>query len=464
MTVASEPFVGRERELGALAEAYRGAAAPFVPIYGRRRVGKSELILRFMEGKPGLYHVGKLAPAPLQLRELLEDAARLLDDPIIADLPTSDWRRALDTIVDRWRGDARLVIALDEYQWTAQAAPELSSVLQELWDRKWRRSGKVMLIICGSFVGFMEREVLGQRSPLYGRRTAQIRLAPFGYREAAAFHPSWSRVDQASAYFLCGGIPLYLRAFDPHRSIRTNVEATLLAEHTPLFGEADYLLREELRDVERYHAVLWAIAGGNHTIATIARAGSLPERGLSYWLDQLVALGYVGRRHPLTEGRPRARDVQFHLEDPLLRFWFRYVFPHRSFIQQRGPQAAWTELIAPTFASYQGDGFERLCREALPDLYAREGVTAAYQVGQYWDRRAQIDVVGRRADGRVDLGECKWAPVRSARSLTTELDAKVAAYPNPRNDTVIRRYFVRARPARLTEDGRWHDLDDLYGP
>lgn len=455
-------FVGRGRELEVLESAYRGPGPAFVPVYGRRRIGKSELILHFLRDKPGLYHVGKLAPAPLQLRELLESAAQLLDDPLVAHLPDDDWRRALGAIVERWRGPRRLVIALDEFQWTAEAAQGLPSILQELWDRSWRRGNKVMLILCGSFVGFMEREVLGKQSPLHGRRTAQIKLAPFTYREAAAFHPGWSRVDQATAYFLCGGVPLYLRAFAPGRSIRSNVEATLLAEHAPLFSEPEFLLREELRDVQRYHAVLWAIAGGHVTIQAIARAAGLPERGLSYWLDQLVQLGYIARHHPVTTGRPTARSVRFVLEDPLLRFWFRFVFPNKSFILQRGPRAAWQELIAPAFEAYRGTCFERLCREALPYLYAREGISAAYQVGAFWNRDTQIDVVGRRDDGRIDLGECKWGPVTSTRALVDELERKVIAYPNPRNATIGRRYFVRTLPRHLTDRRGWHDLDDLY--
>lgn len=455
-------FVGRAAELAVLEAGYHGKDAAFVPIYGRRRIGKSELILHFLRDKPGLYHVGKLAPAELQLRELLDDAARLLDEPLLASLPTDDWRRALDTIVDRWTSPRRLVLALDEFQWTAESAAGLPSILQELWDRKWRRSGKVMLILCGSFVGFMEREVLGSKSPLHGRRTAQIKLAPFGYAEAAAFHPGWSRADQAQAYFLCGGVPLYLRAFDRGRSIRANVEANLLSEYAPLYREPEFLLREELRDVHNYHAVLWAIADGNRSTRDIAAAAAVPERSLHYWLDQLVALGYVARRHPVTGGSPARRHVQFVVEDPLLRFWFHYVFPHRSYIQQRGPRAAWTELIAPTIDAYFGGCFERLSREALAHLYAREGVGAAAEVGAYWDKHVQIDVVSVRDDGWIDLGECKWGAVRSPRAVAAELEAKVPAFPNPRNATIGRRVFVRRRPRAVPDGARWHDLDDLY--
>jgi len=177
-------FIGRKRELAVLEEAWAGSASGFIPIYGRRRVGKSELILRFLEGKQGVYFLGKQAPAGLQIREFLEEAAAVLDDPVLAGFSAEGWGPALDAVVSRRRPGSKLILAFDEFQWTAGASPELPSLLQERWDRRWSRSGDVLLILCGSYVGFMEREVLGRESPLFGRRTAQILLRPFGYREA----------------------------------------------------------------------------------------------------------------------------------------------------------------------------------------------------------------------------------------------------------------------------------------
>jgi hypothetical protein len=463
-------FVGRTAELRLLEDAYRGERSAFIPIYGRRRVGKSELILRFLHGKPGaLYYVGKIAPASLQLRELLVEAARVLDEPLLAAFPAESWTAALTAIEERWKRPEKLVLVLDEFQWIASASRELPSILQEAWDRRWRKSGRILLILCGSFVGFMEREVLGKKSPLFGRRTAQIRLPPFGYREAAQFHPSWSTTDRALAYFLVGGIPLYLRAFREADSIEENVERVLLDEFSPLYREPEFLLREELRDVEKYHAVLVAIAEGHTTVNAIAQRTTLPERSLPYYLEQLIQLGYVGRRHPLTGGRIPTRVVRYVLEDALLRFWFRYVFPNASFLGQMGARKTFRERIRPTLDAYAGGGFERLCREALPLLYEREGIGAAFQIGEYWDKTVQIDVVSVRDDGVVDLGECKWGPVRSLPDVQRELEGKIARYPNVRGATIGRRIFVHARPKSGFPKGaggappiKWCSLDDLY--
>ncbi len=457
-------FIGRTRELAVLEAAFTSEGSAFIPIYGRRRVGKSELILRSLRDRPALYLVGKRSNGPLQLRELLREAARVLDEPLLAELPDDDWRRALLTVTERWPEDHKMILAFDEFQWTAGAVGELTSVLQELWDRFWKRSGRVVLILCGSMIGFMEREVLGKGSPLFGRRTARIHLRPFGFREAGRFHPSYSVIDRARSYFVCGGVPAYLLAFDQERSFEHNIRNTLLDELSPLAGEPDFLLREELRDVENYYAVLMAIAAGNSTAKTIAKEASVPERNLHYYLQQLSELGYVARRYPLTEDKPAKRHVRFALEDPLLRFWFRFIFPNQSFLDTLDSQRGFREIIAPHLDSFCGTAFERLCREALPLIYINEGVNAAFEVGEYWAKDVQIDVVGLRQDNWTDLGECKWGKVEAPKAVIDELEGRIVKYPNRRGATLGRRYFLRDRPARGFPRGRgkWYDLQDLY--
>jgi uncharacterized protein len=465
--VASPRFVGRAAELQTLAAAYQAAESGFIPIYGRRRVGKSELILRFLQDRPGIYFLGKQAPGALQLREFLEEAAVILNEPLLATASFDGWKTALAAVSDRWTRPEKLVLVFDEFQWTAWASPELPSVLQDLWDRRWRSSGNVLVILCGSYVGFMEREVLGRKSPLFGRRTGQILLRPFGYREAALFHPSYSLVDRARAYFICGGVPWYLARFDARRSVEGNVVAEVLAEHAPLRHEPEFLLREELREVESYFAVLLSIARGRVTPRDISQVAGIGERSLHYYLQQLVELGYVRRRYPLSDLPAAARHVRFALDDPLLRFWFRFVFPYTSYLVQMGPERTLRERIRPDLDAYLGGCFEGLCREALAHLYAREGIAAPFETGEYWDKRCQIDVVGLRQDGWTDLGECRWGAVRSGRQLRAELEARVVLYPNRRNATIGRRFFTRdaaprERPPAPEPAVRWHDLEDLY--
>lgn len=460
----SGDFIGRDAELATLAQAYEAPGGAFIPVYGRRRVGKSQLIRHFMRGRPGLYFVGKQAPAALQLREFLQTAAAALGEPLLATYPAADWGAALRQVEERWPGPGKFILALDEFQWTAAASPELPSFLQEAWDRRWQ-NGRFMLILCGSYLGFMEREVLGRKSPLFGRRTAQILLQPFRFHEAAPFHPRYSRADQARTYFICGGLPYYLRCFSPGCSVEQNLAANLFTERSLLFQEPDFLLREELREVANYHSILLALAAGQATNSALARATGVGERALHFYLTNLMALGYVQRRYPLTGAPPVARQVRYTLDDPLLRFWFRFVFPHLSRIGVLGPQQAVVQLVRPELEAFFGYAFERLCRTALPFLYAREGVLAPCEVGEYWDKGTQIDVVGLRQDGWTDLGECKWTAARPSSAWRDDLRRRAAHFPNSRQATVGLRFFTRQpvpRPPGQPPHERWHSLEDLY--
>ena len=454
-------FVGRKRELGRLEALAASPAGVFVPVYGRRRVGKTSLLRKFCADRPAVFVVGKQAPDLLLRKEFLLQAAKVLEEPLLAEISPPGWKELLSMVRGRWRSRRRLIIVMDEFQWTAAASPELPSVLQELWDGGWEQDCGLMLVLCGSFVGFMEREVLGAKSPLFGRRTAQVHLQPFGFREARLFHEGYSLVDAARAYFICGGVPAYLGAFDDQRSIEQNIRHTLLDDFAPLFREADFLLREELREVPNYYALLQAMARGSRPLVQLQEMTGIPAGSISYYLSQLEGLGHVRRRYPLTGKKPPPRQVRYKLEDPLLRFWFRFVFPNLSFLSAMGPRETFLAHVQRELPAYFGERFEVLCREALPLLYRAEGVSAAFQVGEYWSKEVQIDVVGHREDNFTDLGECKWGPV-SPSAAAKDLDAKVGKFPNPRNATISRRIFTRNHVKEAPTGVRLHSLEELY--
>lgn len=244
-----------------------------------------------------------------------------------------------------------------------------------------------------------------------------------------------------------------------------NIAQAILDETAALALEPEFLLREELRDLAPYHAVLTSLAQGSTSPLELSRVTGIDVRALHYHLSTLRGLGYVGRRHPLTDARPSARAVRYALDDTLLRFWFRFVFPNQSLIRQLGPGRALSEIVRPDLDAYFGRCFERLCREALPMIYVQEGVRSSFEVGEYWDAEVQIDVVGLRQDDRTDLAECKWGAVKSVPALLSELDAKVRHFPNRRRATLARRLFLREADSRTlaSVDGvRIHTLDELY--
>ena len=457
-------FIGRQAEIKVLKESYDSLESGFIPIYGRRRVGKSELILHCSADVPALYYLGKQAPTQLQIREFLREAARAFDQPLLAELAVSEWKTALTLVLDQAPQNKKIILALDEFQWMAKSSPELPSILQELWDLHWRDSGKILLILCGSYVGFMEKEVLGPKSPLFGRRTGQIFLQAFSYQEAALFFPDWSLEDCARAYFICGGIPFYLQMFTPQHSIAQNIQKNILNEFAPMYSEPEFLLREELKELEKYYGILMALSSGSMTGSHIAKHAGIPEKSLYYYLQTLTGLRYVSRKYPITGKKPAARNVRFEVTDPLLRFWFRFVYPNKTFISRISPSQAYQTLIAPSLSAYFGHCFEQLCIEAMPFLYDQEEVSAAFDVGAYWDKTVQIDVLGYRHDDRIDIGECKWGNLTSLPGLMAELSGKMAKYPNPKNITIQGRLFSRQAvdTSKLPQNIRAHSLEDLY--
>lgn len=459
----TEGFIGREKEGEILEKAYLSKKTEFIPVYGRRRVGKSELILHFIKDKHALYFLGKKATPQLQLQEFMREAARSLANPLLTAVKPAGWEEALRLVMTQKKSPKKWILVLDEFQWMVQASPELPSILQGFLDTNWKKRGDILLIVCGSYMGFMEREILGEKSPLFGRRTAQIFLKPFSYRDAALFHPSWSLADRARAYFICGGIPLYLRFFSEKTTLAKNIEKNLLDEYAPLFREPDFLLREELRELQKYYAILMCLSTGSETGKEIAAKTGIDDRKIYYYLEHLIQLGYVARSYPLTLNKPTQKEVHFVLEDPLLYFWFRFIYPNNAYICQVGSRESFMTLVRPQLESFFGLRFEKLCREALPYLYQKEGVNTPFEVGAYWDAETQIDVVGHRKKEGFDLGECKWGDVRSLTKVAEELDKKIKKYPNDSNLSIRGRIFLKNPPSRKSRlPFSIHSLQELY--
>jgi uncharacterized protein len=456
-----EGFVGRAAELAALEKQHRREGAAFVPIYGRRRVGKTELLLRFCAGKRAVYFAATQGAAPQQLRSFMRTAAAALGASLLGELEPRDWEHAFERVLEA-AGSKPLVLVLDEFQWLCESAPELPSVLQKLWDHRWQRRKGFFLVLCGSYVGFMEREVLGARSPLFGRRTGSIKLEPLGFREAGGFFPRWPEEDRARAWCICGGVPAYLKAFDPHRSVDQNITAAFLEVDSPLMREAEFLLREELREVGTYATLVEALAAGHATPTALSKFAGIPVPRVMFFLKTLLELGYIERKEPLVPGRPSRKQARYVVADPLLRFWFRFVAPHFSAIRRGPAKDAFRQLVAPQLEPFYGAGFEALCREALPLLLEAEGVDGATRVGEFWSPAAQIDVVALRADRWTLLGECKWGAVPSLPKLHAELLSKAAAYPAGAA-TLDLRVFTRKKLKGPVPPGlKVHDLAQLY--
>jgi len=458
---AAFQFVGRRTELKVLEQRYASSRSELIPVYGRRRVGKTELLLRFASNKPTVYFTASDKLRTPQIADFLRAAAEWLAASHLAESAPATWEAALRLVVAAAPRQRKLLLVLDEFQWLCQSSPELPSIIQRLWDMEWQRDNGLMLILCGSLIGFMEREVLGARSPLHGRRTADLRLEPFRFREAAAFHPNWSLEEQARAYFVCGGVPAYLGRFEPGRSVAQNIAREFFEIDGFFQREPDFLLREALAEVKQAASVLEAVALGRRAQSDIARAVGLTASALAPHLKTLVSLGYLERVFPLSTRRPPRTSVVYRIADALLRFWFRFVEPNWSTLRRYSPERAFEQIVGPHWEAFCGEGFERMCREALPLIYVNERVSGRFEIGEYWDRAVQIDVVGLRTDGWVDLGECRWSSRTRLAETARELSARTLHFPVG-NRTVRPLLFVRKNSRPAPAGTIVHDLRALY--
>jgi AAA+ ATPase superfamily predicted ATPase len=420
-------FVDREQELARLEELYRLDRADLVVIYGRRRVGKSALLRRFCEDKPNLFFVATLASDAEQLASFSQEVQRLSLGQADEGFTYPTWEAAFRALA---RLPGRPVVVLDEFTYLISGNGALPSILQKVWDETLSET-HIFLVLCGSYMGMMEREVLGYGAPLYGRRTGgfQLRSLPLGC--VPQFFPHYGREQQIEAWAVLGGMPYYLLAFSDRRDLFANIAAQVLDGNGLLRYEPQLALLQELRDPRNYFSVLRAIAQGKTRINEIAQHSGLREATTAVrYLDVLRQLHLVRRDVPVTEEQPeKSRKGIYRLDDHFMRFWFRYVHPHQGALEAGRAQMVLDQVIAPDFDAFVGPAFEEA---ALGHLVAQADAGALpfvpERIGGWWGAGEEIDIVALndRAHAML-LAECKWSARPVGPGALYSLRAKTIA-------------------------------------
>ena len=420
-------FIGRERELAALRRRYGSDAFEFVGIYGRRRVGKTALINEFVRGLPCGYCTAVEDDASANLVLLSRAVWELQGSVTAAPAPVyRDFCAALDAAFAASRG-RRAVLVIDEFPYLAASCPAFPSMLQAAIDKNREESG-LFLILCGSSLSFMKEQLLDQKSPLYGRRTAQMELRPFDFFEARQFFPGMDPVEAACLYGMVGGVPLYLRQFGEGLSLEENVERAFLSPDSILFEEPANLLKQEVSKAAPYNAVISAIASGASQHNEIAGASGIESAALDYYLKELRRIGLVEREEPVT-GRGGRRAV-WSLSDNLFRFWYRFVRPRQALVE-RGLAAGTASKIVEGMPLHMGPVFETVTRDWLWRQLAQGDLPFGMtDVGRWWGNdpvarsQAEIDVVAVEERNTALVGECKWQNAPTGPDQLAKLDTR----------------------------------------
>ncbi|QFU82330.1 ATP-binding protein [Natronorubrum aibiense] len=443
-------FYDRDDELAALETAFNSPGHDSYVVYGRRRVGKTELLKEFCTDRPHIYYLAAQEAEHRQREKFVEQVADTFDDRV----PRIDgWDDAFEYLGDKLTSE-RHVVVIDEFPYLIAENDSLPSYIQAFVDEQLQHTDS-MLVLCGSSVSTMESEVLGHESPLYGRRTGQIDLQPFSFQQARDII-TYDFTDAIRSYSVTGGTPMYLTLFDYDRTLAENIQTELLSPTAVLYNEPEFLLRTELRNPARYMSILEAVALGHTTPNEISGATGIDPGPLSKYLQTLRRLRLIDREVPVTASSQKSKRSQYRVADEFLRFWFRYVEPNRSSIEE-APTIVFDGTIEPNLPTHVATTFEDVCQEAVWEAIRRGEFDLYSKVGRWWYGEEEVDIVGLAPDDdRILLAECKWTAEPVGYALVESLRAKaenVRWGPGDREE----RYALFSRSGFV--DGLEDDLD-----
>jgi len=403
-----EQFVDRDAGLDQLTDCYESETADFVVIYGRRRLGKSELVRQSIADRDdAVYYQAVESTAQNQLEQFVDTATAQF--PSLQNV-RRDWEALLEAL-----GDDDAIVVIDEFPFLVEEDEPLPSRIQRVWDTELQETG-MTLVLVGSSISVMEDKVLSGSAPLYGRRTATIDLTPLSVADVRQFFPQYDPETAITAWSIYGGTPYYLQTIDPDQQLGTNVQQTILSERGLLYSEPEFLLRTELRQPNTYFSILRALAHGRRSPNEIAGMAGVASGSLSTYLQKLRRLRLVERHIPVTESPTASKRGRYRIAAPLFRFWFRFVYANQDQLRILG-EDAYDELVAPELADYVSPLFERLCQQALPNLIDRQ----FRDVGQWWFKEHELDILGLTDEGLV-AGECKFTAQPVSEGVLADLE------------------------------------------
>ncbi|MBR4345943.1 MAG: ATP-binding protein [Oscillospiraceae bacterium] len=431
-------FIGRKQELAFLEDRYNSSGGQLVVLYGRRRIGKTETLREFCKDKEHIFFSCRECTDRLQLRNFSEKMFRegIPVSKFISEF--SDWEQALSNIPDLPYGGKKLVI-IDEFPYMCKGNASIPSILQNLWDEKLKDEN-IMIVLCGSSMSFIEKELLSEKNPLYGRATGIYKMTEMDFYDAMKFLPVFSDRDKVMAYSVLGGIPHYLKQFDPEISLSDNIKKKILTKGSTLYSEVEFLLRQELRETTVYNSIIEAVALGNTRLNDIRTKSLIEDTSkTSVYLKNLVELGIIKREFPVDSGvkeQANANRGLYSLTDSFFRFWYSFVFTNYSELESGDVDGVFEYAVKPHLHEFSSLAFEEICRQYMGRLQRKRELPFRYSnLGRWWGKttvrrkdsiekaETEIDLlaVNDKADKYI-IGECKFKgrPFTFAEYLDTE--------------------------------------------
>lgn len=402
-------FIGREKELLDMNERYSENRFHLFILYGRRRVGKTTLLKEFCKGKSAIFYSAEQSNEKINLEKFSSQVFTYYEEEHLE--PFTTWENAF-TYIHVKQQDNPLVLVIDEFPYLADINPALLSILQHLIDHKLQE-GKLFLVLCGSYVGFMEREVLGAKSPLFGRRTAQLHMKSFDYQTSSLFLKSYSLEEQLMLYGAFGGTAMYLQQIQTDKTVKENIVRIFLTPTGYLYEEPLLLMRQEVKEPGIYYAIIEAIATGATKANEIAmKVGEDSSKCLKY-ISILRQLGIIYKERPFGE-KESSRKAIYQISDFMFCFWYRYVSSNKTLLEMDAVDIVWKRRIEPDFSHYMGLVFEKICKDYLLKQNSKGFLPILFtEIGRWWGsdkvtkKQIEIDLVAK-GESEYLFCECKW--------------------------------------------------------
>lgn len=418
-------FIGREAELKFLENKYKEDKGQLIVLYGRRRIGKTETLKKFCENKPHIFFSCRECTDKLQLKNFCE---KLFEEDIPAKQYVNeftDWEKAFRAVLDLPYGNKKKLIVIDEFPYMCKGNSSIPSILQNLWDDVLKDEN-VMIILCGSSMSFIEKELLEEKNALYGRATGIYKMKEMGFYDAVKFFPDYSDEDKVLVYSILGGIPHYLKQFDPDLSLAQNIKKNILTKGCVLYSEVEFLLRQELRETQIYNSIVQAIALGNTKLNDISQKSLVEDNPkTSVYLKNLIELGIIEKEFSVgssTKEKANKNRGIYRIADNFFRFWYAFAFTNISALETDDVEGVYKYSIESELNKFASFTFEDICREYVTELQKADALPFRYsKMGRWFGKTTvrdrdelafcdtEIDILAISSqDKKYLVGECKY--------------------------------------------------------
>jgi AAA+ ATPase superfamily predicted ATPase len=420
-----QKFIDRAEELDLLEEEFSKAASTLTIVYGRRRVGKTELILEFLKKhKNSVYFLATEESENINKTSFKKQIAEFIGNPLL-DQADIDWAEIFKHLVN-YRTDTKKIVVIDEFQYIGSSNAAFPSVFQKIWDTLLSKNN-IMIILCGSLIHMMQSQTLAYASPLYGRRTSQIKLKQITFQYYCEFFPKLSFADRVFFYAVTGGVPKYIKIFENVKNIWDGIEDKALNKQSFLYEEPQFLLSKEVGEVGSYFSIIRAIAFGNRKLSAIASVLQKKVTDLTKYLKVLTDLDLVEREVPVTENFPeKSKKGLYKLTDNFISFWFKFVYAYGANLEKGEKNYVLAQIKKSFIPNHVAFVYEAVCKEEMWKLNSQDKWSFRFnKLGGFWDKNTEIDIVAiDSVTKNIILGECKFSNRPKGIEVLNNLKAK----------------------------------------